>query len=170
MKMKPDKIFTVCLVCKDGKVLLAKRRPHKGATLKDEYLNGYGGKVGKGKESAIMEEAKRELKEESGLIALEMEKTGLLAFKFLKEKVLYYCYFFRVNKAKGRLRATKEMEMGKWYPMTKNGIPLRQMWEGDKFWVPYFLAEKKFAGCIVYNNKIEINVVSHFITEYRALV
>jgi len=155
---KPDKVFTVCLVVRDGReVLLAKKKSRFGAGL----LNGYGGKVRIGK--GIEAEAKRELKAESGLTALKMAEAGFLVFKFQKEGKIYHCYFYRVDEFKGKLKETDEMEMGQWYKLEKKAIPSDQMWEGDKLWMPYFLGGKKFHGWVLYNNVEEKKVIGYSI-------
>lgn len=159
MGKRPDKIFTLCLVVRGGReVLLSRKKSRFGAGL----LNGYGGKVREGKE--IEAEAKRELKAESGLAALKMVEVGFLVFKFQKEGKIYYCYFYRVDEFKGKLKETKEMEMGQWFKMKKRSIPFNQMWEGDRLWMSYFLAGKKFYGWVVYNNTEKKKVIDHFIT------
>lgn len=159
MLKKPDKIFTVCLVVRNGKeVLLAKKKLRFGAGL----LNGYGGKVRDGKD--VEAEAKRELKAESGLTALEMKEAGTLIFKFQEEDKIFLCYFFRVDNFKGKIKETSEMEMGQWYKMEKGSIPDNQMWEGDKLWMPSFLISKKFSGWTIYNNMKERRVVDYFIS------
>lgn len=159
MRNKPDAVLTVCLVCKDGKVLLAQK---KEGELGVGLLNGYGGHVEDGRE--IVVEAKRELEDESGLEAILMEEIGVIIFKFKETGKILECHFFRVDDFKGELKETTEMGLGQWYVMDEKLIPLEQMWEGDKLWIPYFLKRQKFHGWIVYNNKEERKVLDHFIS------
>lgn len=155
MKEKPDKILTLCLVCRDSKVLLALKKSRFGAGL----INGYGGKVREGRE--IEDEAKRELKTESGLLALKMRQIGFLLFKFLDTGKVFECHLFRVDKSKGVPKETKEMGQPHWYQMDMKSIPFGQMWEGDKFWFPFFLRGEDFHGWILYNNKEDKKAINH---------
>jgi ADP-ribose pyrophosphatase YjhB (NUDIX family) len=157
MKKTSDKIFTLCFVRNDSQVLLARKKSRWGAGR----LNGYGGKARAGKD--IEAEAKRELKAESGLVALKMRKIGLVYFEFLDNEKVFNCHYYSVHIAdcKGQPKETKEMGSPQWYKMDMNFIPHKQMWPGDINWLPYFIAGQDFHGWILYDNAEEKNVLNH---------
>lgn len=158
MKDKPNKIWTLCLVCKDSQILLAVKKLRWGAGK----LNGYGGKVRRNE--TVENAAKRELKRESGLTALNMEEIGFIMFEFQKPSIISECYFFRVKDFKGKPKESGEMGIGQWYDMKM--LPLEEMWEGDRLWMPYFLKGQKFQGRVIYNNPEEKKVVAHHLSEW----
>ena len=155
MKDKPDKVFTLCFVCRGSDVLLATKKSRFGAGL----INVYGGKVRDGRE--IEAEAKRELKAESGISALKMRQVGFMIFKFLDSGKVFECYFFRIDEFKGVPKETKEMGPPQWYKMDMKSIPFGQMWEGDRLWFPFFLRGEDFKGWILYNNTQEKKVLNY---------
>lgn len=155
MEKKPDKVFTLCFVCRGSEVLLALKKSRFGAGL----INGYGGKVREGREIDV--EGKRELKAESGLLALKMRQVGFMIFEFLDSRKVFECHYFRVDEFKGVPKETKEMGPPQWYKMDMKSMPFEQMWEGDKLWFPFFLRGEDFHGWILYDNTREKRVVNH---------
>jgi len=155
MKNKPDKVFTLCFVCKDSKILLAPKKSRWGAGL----INAYGGKVRNGRD--IEAEARRELKAESCISAVKMKQVGFMTFKFLDSGKEFECHYFRVDEFKGVPKETKEMGPPQWYKMNMKSIPFEQMWEGDKLWFPFFLRGEDFHGWILYDNTQEKKVINH---------
>lgn len=113
--------------------------------------NGFGGKVKD--EEKIGEAAERELREEIGIDASEMEKVGVISFEFTNSDEMPEVHFFRVEKWSGEPRETEEMKP-RWFDI-KN-IPYDLMWPDDKFWLPLFLEGKKFRGKFLFGdyNKI----------------
>jgi hypothetical protein len=73
--MKP-KVLTLVIIEKEGEVLLGMKKRGFG----QGYYNGFGGKVETGE--TVEEAAARELKEEAGVVAVSMEKRGILTFHF----------------------------------------------------------------------------------------
>ncbi|KAH9555225.1 hypothetical protein CY35_08G103800 [Sphagnum magellanicum] len=73
--MKP-KVLTLVIIEKEGKVLLGMKKRGFG----QGYYNGFGGKVETGE--TVEEAAARELEEEAGVVAVSMEKRGILTFHF----------------------------------------------------------------------------------------
>ena len=70
------KLLTLCIIHQDGKVLLGMKKRGFGVGK----WNGFGGKVEAGE--AIEDAAKRELFEEVGLNALDLQKLGVLDFSW----------------------------------------------------------------------------------------
>ena len=113
--------------------------------------NGFGGKIKNGEK--IEEAAKRELKEEVGINASEMEKIGVINFEFTNNDEMPEVHFFRVKKWSNEPAETEEMKP-QWFDI-KN-IPYDSMWPDDKFWLPLFLEGKNFRGKFLFDdyNKI----------------
>jgi 8-oxo-dGTP diphosphatase / 2-hydroxy-dATP diphosphatase len=113
--------------------------------------NGFGGKVNKNE--SIEEAAKRELKEEIGLEAVEMQKVGVINFEFENSDEAPEVHFFWVKKWAGSPAESEEIRPS-WFDI--NGIPLDKMWPDDKFWMPLFLDDKKFQGKFIFDKEGKI--------------
>lgn len=102
--------------------------------------NGFGGKVEKGE--TIEEGARRETKEECGIMITKMEKVGIHEFEFTSDRGnMLEVHVFRVDTWTGEPRETEEMRP-QWF--TTDAIPYDEMWPDDIHWLPVFLAGKKF--------------------------
>eukprot|EP00898_Chlorokybus_atmophyticus_P004449 jgi/Chlat1/5004/Chrsp32S04974 len=99
------------------------------------YFNGFGGKVEPGE--SVEEAAQREMREEAGVTAVDMERCGLLVFRFDDVHV------FRARGYDGELQETDEMRPV-WFPVS--AIPFDRMWADDIHWYPLFLKGSKFKG------------------------
>jgi len=134
--------MTLVFVIDGQQILLAMKKQGFG---KGRY-NGLGGKVKTGEN--IEQAAKREAREECGIKITKMHKRGVLVFypdKFL-DGVEVHIYL--AGKFTGAPKETKEMKP-KWFKLTK--IPYDKMWDGDKYWMPFFLAGKKFKGEFIFD-------------------
>ena len=101
--------------------------------------NDFGGRL---EENETIEEcAIRETKEETGIDVKKLEKIGILDFEFKNGQNSLEVHFFQALDFLGEPVETEEMKP-KWFDVDK--IPFDQMWPGDKFWIPLFLAGKKF--------------------------
>lgn len=103
--------------------------------------NGFGGKLHD--EETIEVAAMRELKEETCLEAQEMSKRGILNFKFEDDSSLLEVHIYSIDKFDGIPKETEEMRP-QWFRVDE--IPFDNMWSDDIFWMPLFLAGKKFKG------------------------
>lgn len=144
------KILTLCIVHQENKVLLGMKKRGFGMGK----WNGFGGKVD---ESETIEDAtKRELFEEAGINALDLEKLGVLDFSWEnKEHDILQVHIFKATDFTGEPQETEEMKP-EWFNVDE--IPYETMWADDIYWIPLFLDNKKFNGTFVFdedNNILE---------------
>jgi len=137
-------ITTLCVVHQDEKILLGMKKRGFGALR----WNGFGGKVEK--DETIEEAAARETREEVGIEALELEKLGVIDFKFQTNGEEIEVNIFNIKNFSGTPIETEEMRP-QWFDVDK--IPFETMWPDDIFWIPLFLAGKKFKGKFVFGEK-----------------
>ena len=135
--MSTKKLFTLCIVQKEERVLLGMKKRGFG----QGRWNGFGGKVKEGE--SIEEAMKRELKEEAGIAALSFEKKGLLEFRFKDNPEYLEVHVFHIPFFKGNPQETEEMRP-QWF--LKEEIPFDTMWPDDKYWLPLFLEGKFLRG------------------------
>lgn len=139
------KLMTLCLVREPSRVLLGMKKRGFGAGR----WNGFGGKVESNEN--ITAAAARELQEESGLTAEQMELVGVINFEFAaKPGEVLAVHIFKVTKTNGDLVETEEMKP-QWFSLDQ--IPFDVMWPDDRHWVPLFLADKKFTGRFLFGAK-----------------
>ena len=142
------KILTLCCLKKDGKILLGMKKRGFGAGR----WNGFGGKLNL--DESIEDAAKRETKEECGIEITELEKIGILDFEFENNNEILEVHLFNIKTFSGEPVETEEMR-SQWFAFAE--IPFDSMWPDDEFWVPLFLADKKFKGYFLFDkggNKI----------------
>lgn len=150
------KLQTVCVIYKDSKILLGLKKRGFGVGR----WNGFGGKV---EELETLEESvKRETKEEAGIEITNIEKIGVIDFKFEDSAREIECHFFKADIEKGEPTETEEMEP-RWFDV--ENIPYSKMWPDDKFWMPMFLAGKKFRGRFLFNKPSTADEVSNILEE-----
>ncbi|KAI8048055.1 NUDIX hydrolase domain-like protein [Gilbertella persicaria] len=133
------KILTLVLTLneKEKKILLGMKKRGFGAGK----FNGFGGKVEKGE--TIEQGAKRELMEECEIEAIDLEQKGLLAFTFENDPVALETHIFITRSFLGEPKETEEMKP-QWFSF--QDIPFDQMWTDDRYWFPFLLDNKTFAG------------------------
>lgn len=135
--MSLKKVFTLCIVHREGKVLLGMKKRGFG---QGEW-NGFGGKVQE-KES-IKKAMKRELKEEAGIMPLSFEKKALFEFRFKDNPEYFEVHVFHISAFTGEPKETEEMKP-QWFLI--GDIPFDKMWQDDKHWLPLFLEGKTLRG------------------------
>lgn len=148
------KVLTLTLVRKNDQLLLGLKKRGFGVGL----WNGFGGKVTEGE--TIRAGAERELFEEAGIRAEELMKVGELDFEFEGDPVILETHVYRVLAYTGEPVETEEMRP-QWYGVA--ALPEDQMWPDDPFWMPFFLADKKFKGVFLY--KDQKTLLSHRVWE-----
>ena len=144
------KILTLCLIVDQKRILLGMKKRGFG----EGRWNGFGGKVEEGE--TIEEGARREMLEEAGIQIKDLEKMGILDFKFLDDGNLLEVHIFKSSSYEGKPIETEEM-LPQWFDFLD--IPFSEMWPDDLYWLPLFLKDKKFKGNFVFENKDKI--ISH---------
>lgn len=109
------------------------------------WWNGFGGKIKEGE--SLIDAAKREVKEESGLDVLSLEEQGVLDFEYSDTQTLHTTHIFSCKEFEGSPQETEEMRP-RWFSVDE--IPYEDMWPDDKYWFPLLLAGKKFSGTFVF--------------------
>ncbi len=134
--------MTLCLARENGKILLGKKKRGFGMGK----WNGYGGKVHEGEswENA----ARREWMEETETDAASFVLRGVLRLEGESaEHEVIEMRIYEVREITLQPFETEEMEQ-KWF--LDCALPYKQMWPGDRVWMPYFLAGKPFHGTFWY--------------------
>lgn len=153
------KILTLCIIYKPPKILLGMKKRGFGAGR----WNGFGGKLSDGE--TIEEAAKRELREEAGVLTQAIERVGILEFCWRngvrggERAEDGEAHLFKAADYEGELRESEEMR-SQWFEVDE--IPFEQMWQDDQYWMPLFLAGKKFRGRFIFDaadNILEKEVV-----------
>ena len=164
---KPSrKLLTLVLVVQDSRILLAEKKRGFGAG----YFNGFGGKVEKGE--TILEAAHREMREESTVDALDIERRGVLHFNFQNEdgkpvekNPFLEVHVYKATSVSGSPQETEEMRPF-WHSLN-DPIPYDKMWQDDIFWYPLLLEDKCFLGKFDFVNTT--TMVSHEVKEVDKL-
>jgi 8-oxo-dGTP diphosphatase / 2-hydroxy-dATP diphosphatase len=132
-----NKVLTLVIVHQHPRILLGLKKRGFGAGK----WNGFGGKVEAGER--IEDAARRELREEAGIEALDVEKMGHIVFEFKGDPVLLDVHLFRTTLFNGEPTETDEMKP-RWFSV--DAIPYADMWADDAQWMPLLLAGKKVKG------------------------
>ncbi len=130
-------ITTLCIIHQHSKVLLGMKKRDHGAGK----WNGFGGKVFMAE--TVEEAARREMQEESGVVVKNLDKAGILEFEFKGNPEIIEMHIFKSDNFSGEPIESDEMRP-QWFHVDE--IPFREMWPNDKYWIPLFLADKKFRG------------------------
>ncbi|MEN9913132.1 MAG: hypothetical protein RLY66_540 [Candidatus Parcubacteria bacterium] len=142
MEPKPRKLFTLCMIHQDGRILLGMKKIGFGAG----NWNGFGGKVEPGEE--IDAAAAREVREEAGVNPLDIQKVGILEFEFQNDPKVMEVHIFSATTFSGEPVESDEMRP-QWFDQDK--IPYDNMWSDDRYWLPMVLQGKKFKGRFLFD-------------------
>jgi len=145
------KILTLVIVHQEDSVLLGLKKRGFGMGK----WNGFGGKLQEGE--SIEGAAKRELFEEAGIHAVDLQPMGVIEFSWEnKSEHVLEVHIFKSTHFEGQPTEGEEMKP-QWFNITQ--IPYEKMWSDDKYWLPLFLAGRTFAGKVVFDE--HNNVVEH---------
>ncbi|NTW14329.1 MAG: NUDIX domain-containing protein [Candidatus Moranbacteria bacterium] len=139
--IRTKKILTLCLATDGRRVLLGMKKRGFGANR----WNGFGGKLEP--DESIVDAAKREMLEESGVRITSLERVGIHEFEFRENPEILEVHVFRVDSFEGEPVETEEMRP-QWFSF--DDIPYAEMWPDDAYWLPMFLAGKKFRGYFLF--------------------
>lgn len=137
-----ETLLTLCIIHKDPRVLLGMKKRGFGAGR----WNGFGGKVKMGE--TIEEAALREVEEETGVRAKELEKLGVINFQFRGKPGTLNVHVFKCVEFEGEPEESEEMKP-QWFHI--DDIPFQEMWADDIHWMPLFLESKKFSGSFLFD-------------------
>ncbi|OHA68459.1 MAG: hypothetical protein A3J68_01525 [Candidatus Wildermuthbacteria bacterium RIFCSPHIGHO2_02_FULL_48_16] len=137
------KLLTLCIVYQHPKVLLGMKKRGFGAGR----WNGFGGKVSANE--TIEEAAKREIREETGIEVVVLDKAGIIEFEFKGNPEVLEVHIFKSESFSGEPIESEEMKP-QWFHVDE--IPFSQMWPDDKYWFPLFLEGKKFKGRFLFGD------------------
>ncbi len=135
------KQLTLCIVHRHPKVLLGMKKRGFG----EGRWNGFGGKVAEGE--TIEEATRREMREEAGIEVEEMDKVGVLQFRFAGDPETLQVHVFRAERYSGEPTESEEMRP-EWFHV--DDIPFEKMWPDDIHWIPLFLRGRKFKGSFLF--------------------
>ncbi|MCY4143999.1 MAG: 8-oxo-dGTP diphosphatase [Gammaproteobacteria bacterium] len=139
----PQNRATLVYVVVDASVLLIKKLRGHGAGK----VNAPGGKIEPGETAE--ECAARELYEEVGLYAVDMELGATLRFLDSGNGYSMEGLVFVSQGAAGTPKTTPEAVP---FWCTVDQIPYAQMWEDDRFWLPHVLAGSYVRGDFLFDH------------------
>ncbi len=113
--------------------------------------NGFGGKLQEGE--SLEDAAKREVFEEVGMEIKSLEKVGVIDFSWNHKPDILEVHIFEAKEFNGEPQESEEMKP-EWFSLDK--IPYEKMWSDDKYWLPLFLAGKKFRGEFLFDEKDQV--------------
>ena len=131
-------ITSLCYIEKDEKYLMLHRNKKKNDINHDKWL-GVGGKFEIGE--AAQECAKREIYEETGLIANSLSYRGVVNFisDVYEEEIMH---LFTCNDFTGELK--ESCDEGELVWVEKEKVTNLPIWEGDKIFFRLLKTEKRF--------------------------
>ena len=133
----------------DGRVLLIHRNKRPNDAHLGKY-NGLGGKLEANEDPVSC--IRREIEEESGLLATQMEMRGTINWPgFGKDGERWFGFLFRVTGFTGTLRLENPEGDLAWHGI--ESVASLPMWEGDKYFLPLILPERgpRFYGVMPYS-------------------
>jgi len=154
-KQKKKMDVTLVVVLGGDKILLGERKRKDG--FGDGLYNTFGGRLEEGE--TVEEGALRELTEESGLVATEHEKIGLVVFDVLYkgEPTLMTMHIYKVTKFDGEPVETDEARPV-WFDLDK--IPYDKMFPDAAYWLPLVLDGKKIVAAFKLDDE-SLGVLEH---------
>lgn len=144
---EPNLRATLIFIIHDGKILLIRKKRGLG----EGKINGPGGKIDPGE--TPLQCAVREGQEELHVTALDPVEIGLLHFQFV-DGLAIFCHVFRSTAFTGVPTETDEAAP-LWTPL--DAIPIEEMWEDDRYWIPHLIAGRVFRGYFEFDGEIMLS-------------
>lgn len=141
------KTLTLCIIQESNRILLGLKKRGFGVGR----WNGFGGKVNS--DETIEVAALRELEEEAGIKALDLEEYGVIDFEFKGKQDILEVHIFKVSRFIGEITESEEMRP-KWFEFKE--IPYNEMWSDDIYWLPLFLEGQKFRGRFLFDENDQV--------------
>jgi 8-oxo-dGTP diphosphatase len=149
------KLATLCYLKRDGQTLMI-HRIKKANDMHQGKWNGLGGKLEPGETPEAC--AIREIREESGLIAVDPLLKGILTFPKFANGEDWYAFVFVVTQFGGQLSESREGVL-RW--IGDESLLDLELWEGDRIFLPWLERPGFFSGKFVYQNG---RLVDHSVT------
>jgi len=125
------KLATLCYLRRDGHTLMLHRVKKKNDIHEGKW-NGLGGKFEAGESPEDC--ARREILEESGLVAKKLILKGFLSFPSFAHDEDWYAFVFVVPEFEGELIDSPEGDLA-WIP--DDELMTLNLWEGDRVFMPW---------------------------------
>lgn len=155
------KMLTLCIIHQRPRVLVGMKKRGFGAGR----WNGFGGKVEEGE--TIEDAARREMKEEVGIVPTKMTHVGVLVFSFESDPKELEVHVFRVTEISGEPRESEEMKP-EWFDI--GNIPFDNIWHSDTAWLPLLLEGKSFRGAFHYDRPSDPNYAGKILRQSLEIV
>lgn len=146
------KLATLCYVRRDGRTLMMHRNKRPDDTHYGKW-NGLGGKFDAGETPE--ECARREVREESGLIARELHLKGVITFPKFAKGEDWYVFIYIVHADGDPFRECPEGELV-W--VDDDSLLGLNLWEGDSVFLPWLDRPELFSARFTYEHG---KLVSH---------
>lgn len=147
---KPLRPRAICFLMRGDEILLGRKKEGFG---KGNWV-GVGGKVEEGE--TIEQGVVRELQEEIGVKATNLEKIAVLNFYFPyvdDESWNQRVHAFISNSWEGEPKETEEISP-QWF--NKNEIPLNGMWDDARHWLHDALDGKRLSAEFIINDQLKV--------------
>ena len=142
------KLATLCYVTdRKSNSTLMLHRIKKANDYHEGKWNGLGGKFEQGESPE--ECAIREIEEECGLIVKSIKMKGFITFPLFDGKDDWYVFLFTADEFKGKLIESPEGNL-EWIKNEK--LTELNLWDGDKFFIPWLFQNKFFSAKFNYEN------------------
>lgn len=137
---------TLCLIVKDGKVLMM----HRNKKANDVHLNKYNGLGGKLERSeSKVKGMLREVKEEANVVLTDYHYVGKIRFKNFGDVPTEVMYCFVAYDYEGEIAT--DCEEGELVWINCEEVLSLPLWEGDQYFIMDIIQNNKFKGFIQYD-------------------